>query len=195
MVKENLRELPSGFTIGAMPSFNHLHAHSYYSFLEGLPSPADLAETAARFEMKALALTDRISLSGGIEFYLACQQAVDDQLAREQQVEPSASPSQTRQAAPPAENMASQNGNGSNRSGNGASNGHQASEKQMTYIQQLSRQIRGLGVRRLEALASRLFSKPLATLTSFEASSLIDTLKAIKAGEVDLETALNGAAQ
>ena len=58
-----------------MAPFNHLHAHSYYSFLEGLPSPADLAETAARYEMKALALTDRISLSGAIEFYLACQQA------------------------------------------------------------------------------------------------------------------------
>ncbi|MGW8226528.1 MAG: DNA polymerase III subunit alpha, partial [Anaerolineales bacterium] len=56
-----------------MASFNHLHAHSYYSFLEGLPSPEVLAETAARYEMSALALTDRISLSGTIEFYLACQ--------------------------------------------------------------------------------------------------------------------------
>ena len=58
-----------------MASFNHLHTHSYYSFLEGLPSPADLAQTAARYEMSALALTDRNSLSGAIEFYLACQGA------------------------------------------------------------------------------------------------------------------------
>jgi DNA-directed DNA polymerase III PolC len=58
-----------------MPSFNHLHTHSYYSFLQGLPSPAELAETATRFEMNAIELTDRVSLSGAIEFYLACQQA------------------------------------------------------------------------------------------------------------------------
>jgi DNA polymerase-3 subunit alpha len=68
-------DLVRRFTIEPMASFNHLHAHSYYSFLDGLPSPAELAETAARYEMKALALTDRISLSGAIEFYLACQQA------------------------------------------------------------------------------------------------------------------------
>jgi DNA-directed DNA polymerase III PolC len=58
-----------------MAPFNQLHTHSYYSFLEGLPSPADLVETAARFEMGSLALTDRVSLSGAIEFYLACQEA------------------------------------------------------------------------------------------------------------------------
>jgi DNA-directed DNA polymerase III PolC len=58
-----------------MASFNHLHTHSYYSFLEGLTSPADLAQTAARNGMGALALTDRNSLSGTIEFYLACQDA------------------------------------------------------------------------------------------------------------------------
>lgn len=125
--------------------------------------------------------------------YEACQQAVNDQLAGEQQGERPVAPAPNRQSAPPAENAASHNGNGSGGNGNRAANGHQASEKQMSYIQQLARQIRGLGVRRLEALASRMFSKPMASLTSFEASSLIDVLKAIKAGEVDLETALNGA--
>jgi hypothetical protein len=38
-----------------------------------------------------------------------------------------------------------------------------------------------------------MFSKSAAEITSFEASSLIDTLKAIKAGEVNLDDALNGA--
>ena len=57
-----------------MEAFTHLHNHSYYSFLEGLPSPAELAETAAQYEMGALALTDRISMSGSIEFYLACRE-------------------------------------------------------------------------------------------------------------------------
>ena len=126
--------------------------------------------------------------------YVACQQAVNDQLAREQQGEPSALPSRTRQAAPPAENTAPHDGNGSTRNGNGASNGHQASEKQMTYIQTLSRQIRGLGVRRLETLAEQMFSKPLAGLTSFDASALIDQLKAIKAGDINIDDVLgNGA--
>lgn len=55
-------------------SYVHLHSHSYYSFLEGLPSPAELAQAAARLGMPALALTDRIGLSGAIEFYLACKE-------------------------------------------------------------------------------------------------------------------------
>jgi DNA polymerase-3 subunit alpha len=57
-----------------MTAFNHLHTHSYYSFLEGLPSPDELVEQAANYEMPALALTDSHSLSGSIEFYLACQE-------------------------------------------------------------------------------------------------------------------------
>lgn len=125
--------------------------------------------------------------------YVACQQAVNDQLASEQQGARAATPERNAQSTSPAENAAAHNGNGSGGNGNRASNGHQASEKQMTYIQQLARQIHGLGVRRLEALASRMFGKPMASLTSLDASSLIDTLKAIKAGEIDLETTLNGA--
>ena len=35
-----------------------LHAHSYYSLLDGVPSPEELVEQAARYEMPALALTD-----------------------------------------------------------------------------------------------------------------------------------------
>jgi hypothetical protein len=125
--------------------------------------------------------------------YVACQQAVNDQLAREQESTRAATPERNAQSASPAENAAAHNDNGSGGNGNRASNGHQASEKQMTYIQQLARQIRGLGVRQLEALASRMFGKPMVSLTSLDASSLIDTLKAIKAGEIDLETTLNGA--
>ena len=54
--------------------FAHLHTHSYYSFLDGVPSPRTLAETAARLEMPALALTDHHGLTGAIEFYTACQE-------------------------------------------------------------------------------------------------------------------------
>ncbi len=58
-----------------MSEFVHLHTHSYFSFLEGLPSPADLVQAAAEQGMPALALTDRNYLSGAIEFYTACQTA------------------------------------------------------------------------------------------------------------------------
>ncbi len=50
----------------------HLHVHSYYSFLEGIASPAELARSAARSGMAALALTDHLNLTGAIEFYNAC---------------------------------------------------------------------------------------------------------------------------
>jgi DNA polymerase III subunit alpha len=50
----------------------HLHSHSYYSFLKGLPSPLELARAAAARQMPALALTDTEILSGAVEFYDAC---------------------------------------------------------------------------------------------------------------------------
>jgi len=58
-----------------MVTFNHLHTHSYYSFLEGLTSPADLVKSAVNDGMRALALTDRNYLTGALEFYQACQAA------------------------------------------------------------------------------------------------------------------------
>ncbi len=60
--------------MGRLP-FVHLHVHSYYSFLEALPSPGELARAAAAQGMAALALTDHLNLTGGVEFYLACQAA------------------------------------------------------------------------------------------------------------------------
>ena len=55
--------------------FIHLHTHSCYSFLEALPTPAALAQAAARHNMPALALTDHHWLSGAVPFVHACQQA------------------------------------------------------------------------------------------------------------------------
>jgi hypothetical protein len=119
--------------------------------------------------------------------YVACAQAVNEELARHQ-AEASCSPGpDARPAGPPPGNTAK--GNGGPRNGN-ATNGHPATEKQVNYARQLAKQIAGLGVRRLESLAQKMYSKPLAGLTSLDASGLIDTLKSVKEGALDLAQVL-----
>jgi hypothetical protein len=119
--------------------------------------------------------------------FVACRQAVQDELARAQADAPidGASNGTVEHPAPEPPRA---NGNKSN------GNGHSASEKQMVFARQLAGQIKGLGVRKLESLASKMFGKPLAALTSLDASSLIDTLKSIKSGQIDLAVVLEGAA-
>jgi DNA-directed DNA polymerase III PolC len=58
-----------------MGSFVHLHTHSYYSLLDGCPSPAQMVQAAAHMGMPALALTDHNALYGAIEFYDVCHEA------------------------------------------------------------------------------------------------------------------------
>ena len=138
--------------------------------------------------------------------YAACSRAVNDELARQTGGEvpvPAANSNgaaATRTQAAKA-HTASGNGqapaqNGSNGNGTNGGNGHHGpSQKQLGYINQLARSIRGLGVRRLEQVTAKMYGKPLAGLSSLEASGLIDTLKAVKEGGVSLEAALgNGAA-
>jgi len=50
-----------------------LNLHSYYSLLEGLPSPAEWVQAAAARGLPALALTDHRLLTGAVEFYTACR--------------------------------------------------------------------------------------------------------------------------
>ena len=121
--------------------------------------------------------------------YTACRQAVQDELARSQAGGHGAA---VHAQSEPAASQLTANGNG-HRNGAGG-NGNGASPKQMEYINQLARQIRGLGVRRLEALTQKMFAKPVAGLTSLDASGLIDTLKSVKAGQIDLDAVLNGEA-
>jgi hypothetical protein len=143
--------------------------------------------------------------------YVACSQAVNDELARQRpnevvvvatniNIAPPAPPSTAAANANTNTSGNGSNGNGAQQPGNGngkqplASALHRASQKQLEFAVQLSRQIKGLGVRKLEDLAYKLFTKPLADLTSFDASSLIDTLKAVKEGRVTLAALTDGAA-
>ena len=101
--------------------------------------------------------------------YVACQQAVNDELARHDSTTPPRQPN---------------NGNNGHAAPNGSSNGtsYRASDKQLNYARRLASQIPNLG--RLELLVDQLFGKAIAELTGFEASSLIDQLKAMKEGQV-----------
>jgi error-prone DNA polymerase len=51
-----------------MTRYVELHAHSYYSLLDGASSPAKLAEQASHLGMPALALTDHDNLYGALVF-------------------------------------------------------------------------------------------------------------------------------
>ena len=119
--------------------------------------------------------------------YAACRQAVTDELARQLNVDnghttngqaPSHSSAERQQSSGPS------NGH----------NGHRATQKQLDFALQLAGEIRGLGVRRLESISQTMFDKPLADLSSLDASGLIDVLKDIKAGKIELAAALNEAA-
>ncbi|MBI3115149.1 MAG: DNA polymerase III subunit alpha [Candidatus Kerfeldbacteria bacterium] len=49
--------------------FVHLHTHSHYSLLDGLPKIDELVQRAVELKMPALALTDHGALYGAVEFY------------------------------------------------------------------------------------------------------------------------------
>ena len=134
--------------------------------------------------------------------FVACKQAVQDELAREQQAESVASNGHASNghAAP-----AAHNGNGNATNGHAANspqtnssshNGHATtmSEKQLTYAQQLAKSIPGIGMRRLESLVQKMYGKPLVGLTTLDASGIIDTLKAMKEGRIDINAVFEPAA-
>lgn len=103
--------------------------------------------------------------------FTICRQAVNDELARYQG---SAEMGTTQPAnQPEARPQPASRSNGNNVNGN-SSNGNLASQKQRNYADQLAGQIPKLGARRMESLSQKMFNKPLADLSSLDASALID---------------------
>jgi len=52
-----------------MPNFTHLHVHSHYSLLDGLPKIDELLDCVKELGMDSVALTDHGVMYGAIEFY------------------------------------------------------------------------------------------------------------------------------
>jgi len=155
--------------------------------------------------------------------YATCRQSVDEQLGTGQQpsstsngnVDGNGNGNGDAHAEPPSRGN-SGNNNGSSNNGADSNNadsnndvGHAngdgagagdgagsrgATERQVAYIRQLSGQIKGLGIRRLDTLAQNMFGEPLVGLSSLDASGLIDCLRRVRDGNIDLQTALHGAA-
>jgi len=55
--------------------FIHLHNHSHYSLLDGLPKIDDYINKALEYKMPALGLTDHGVMYGAVEFYQKCKDA------------------------------------------------------------------------------------------------------------------------
>ena len=123
------------------------------------------------------------------QVYVACNQGVNDELSR--QTAAAENGSATGEPAS-ASNGHAQHANGhvsnhANGSARTAGNESAAvSVKQLTYARQLAGKVRNIGVRGLEPLVGTMYGKPLAALTSLEASSLTDTLKQAVAGKLHL---------
>ncbi|MBI4049258.1 MAG: DNA polymerase III subunit alpha [Candidatus Doudnabacteria bacterium] len=58
-----------------MPTFTHLHVHSHYSLLDGMPKIDQLINHAKKQGFSALALTDHGVMYGAVEFYKKATQA------------------------------------------------------------------------------------------------------------------------
>ena len=126
------------------------------------------------------------------QVFRLAQQAIDEELGR-QQGNGTASHTTNGTANGHAAQGSHNGGNGHATNGNGRT-ATLISEKQLGYARQLAKGIQGLGIRRLDSLAEKMYRKPLVALTTLDASGLIDTLKAIKAGEIDINAVLDGAA-
>ncbi len=95
---------------------------------------------------------------------------------------------------PELQDRSSTAGNGSELLRAPSSDSPLATDRQINFAHHLARQIRSLGGQRLKELAQQIYSRPLEELTSREASQLIDLLKDMRAGNLDVGELLPGAA-
>ena len=107
--------------------------------------------------------------------FAACRQAVEEELARLK-----TSPS-SQSANHPAES--------SDCPRESRSAWRPITTRQLDYVRQLAAQLEGLGPHDLERFVEQIFERPLAELSSYEASSLISTLRQIKSGRRSLADA------
>ena len=156
-----------------LPDFGSLGANCTVEFILPSTFPQDDLETFQRHVRSAYVAVHKPSTKSWL-----------GSRARQMAARAIGNPVATRVSQPAMSNGETGNGN----------HGRGPSEKQLTYLRQLAGQVKGVGVRSLDTLAQKMFDKPVAGLSSLDASGLIDTLKAIKAGEMDLEAVLGGAA-
>lgn len=52
-----------------MPKFTHLHVHSHYSLLDGLPKIDQILDYVSELKMDSVAITDHGNIYGAVEFY------------------------------------------------------------------------------------------------------------------------------
>jgi hypothetical protein len=118
--------------------------------------------------------------------YAACRQAVLDELARSRYDQ-----EQNGAQAPPS-TLGGRAASPANDHSKLAPNGRQssASRRQLDYIEQLFAEVGGAESCPLAALVHRLYERPPQELTAGEASELIETLQAIRNGEVNLDEIL-----
>ena len=132
--------------------------------------------------------------------YVACSQAVNDELARHREALSNGSEQVAREVNRAAKHDADEGGidlaggDGNGQGHSSADTPRPATPRQIEFVRVLASQIRGLGVRRLDAVTETLCGKPLSGLSHAEASALIDVLKNVRAGKLDLQAALKGAA-
>lgn len=63
------------FALITMTSFVHLHTHSEFSLTDSILQVKDIAKFAAKYQMPAIALTDRNNLFGAVKFYKSALEA------------------------------------------------------------------------------------------------------------------------
>ena len=119
--------------------------------------------------------------------YVACRQAIQDELSRQLNPDPQEIEAGEEDSAAAESSNGSPAGSTTTPATLGLVHARPlASQRQLNYAHHLAHGLPGMTPRRLEILSATACGKRLAHLTSADASHLIDTLKQIQAGEKDL---------